>query len=873
MKKFILSILVIGLLLSLASISFASGFSDVKNTKYESAVDILSTLGIINGYSDGTYKPNNTVTRAEMAKLIIVSLDKEQASEALKNDSKFSDVKKGGWSTGYINYAANQGIIKGYPDGSFMPNSPVTYAEEATMLLRTLNYTKELESKKYPTEYMTTANDAGLLENVTANSAKDGAVRGNIAIMVLNTLKSNVRKIVSSNTNGTVTYGNGDVFIEKNRSNFKYVKEATVYDIDFEEEELTIKDSKNNRKITVIYDEDFCGDIRELYLREVEFIYDVSKKTFMMFNIVDDYDVEVVDVDDIDSKYIYDDDNNKYDYDEVLYYNITNDDEAETAYIVLDGDKVISTILEGTPKIYIGIVENPSVTVKKNKGLSIIDDDGDSEDYAFSSSSSTKVKTGEVILYSFDNSGHIIIQERIGVLDCEAIEELTADSIKLKKENKVTLKSDTEYYVYEVPTTHDELNEIKLKEIDDEFDTAYIAKYDDVYYIIVYRDSVNADDVVSKLSVSEAKEKLQDTLKVANKYLKKESSYSVETFEPLKELAAEATTALKGTSSAAKLEMLEKKLSQAIDDLTKSTSTDKELRTAFTKLEATISDAESRKKVDYTATSYSKLETALKNAKAIKLASTTVSKIDSANTELRKAINLLVTTTANTELENAKASLKNYISKAETLLKNKADYTDSSVNKLNTALTNAKKLDQNTATILEIKTQISNLEAAIDGLTLKVLDTYKTARNNLETKYKAIIAITADSYTSESFAKFKAEVDAIKTKYKDIKDVATVETMTSANAQAEINKVNDLISKIDNAKKLLVASTLAKAREKLKTYIDQAKAIKENEWKSTTFTFKQLQTLIADAEKVYNDPSKTEADIKALISEFAINLE
>jgi hypothetical protein len=593
----------------------------------------------------------------------------------------------------------------------------------------------------------------------------------------------------------------------------------------------------------------------------------------MLFNIVDDYDVEVVNVEDIDSKYIYDDDKNKYDYDDVLYYNITNDDEAETAYIVLDGSKVVSTVLEGTPKIYVGIVENPSVTVKKNKGLSIIDDDGDIEDYAFSSSSSTKVKTGEAILYTFDNSGSVILQERIGVSDCVSIEELTTESIKLKKENKVTLKSDTEYYIYEVPTTHDEINEIKLKEIDDEFDTAYIAKYDDVYYIFVFRDSVNADDVVSKLSVTEAKEKLQDTLKIANKYLKKESSYSVETFEPLKELSAEANTAIKGSSSAAKLEMLERKLSQAIDDLQKADSTDKELRTAFSKLEATISDAESKKKVDYTSASFSKLETALKTAKAIKLSNTTISKVDSANTELKKAINLLVTTSANTELETAKTNLKNYITKADTLLKNKADYTDATVNKLNTALTNAKKLDQSIATISELKTQISNLEAAIDGLTLKVLDTYKTARNNLETKYKAIIAITADSYTAESFAKFKTEVDAIKTKYKDVKDVATVETMTSANAQAEINKVNALISKIDNAKKLLVASSLAKAREKLKTYIDQAKAIKESEWKSTTFTFKQLQTLIADAEKVYNDSSKTEADIKALISEFAINLE
>ncbi len=873
MKRFIGCLLLLTLLLMTLSISLAVSFNDVKNTKYANAVDMLTSLGIVNGYADGTYKPNNTVTRAEMAKLIIVALGKEDASEALKNDAKFTDVKKGSWAAGYINYAANQGIIKGYPEGTFMPNSQVTYAEAATMLLRTLNYTKELESKKYPTEYMTIANEAGLLTGVIASSAKEGASRGNVALMVLNTLKGNVRKIISSTTNGTFTYGNGDVFIEKTFPNLKYIKDGLVYDLDFEEEEMVIKDSTNNRKITVVYDEDLCGDIRKLYLREVELIYNTSKKEFLYFNISDDYSVATVDIDDIDNKYIYDTKNNKYKYDEVLLYSITNYEEAEIAYIVLDGDEVISVILEGTPKVYIGLVENPSITVKKNKGVSLINEDGDIEELAFSSSSSTKIKDEEVILYSLDNSGYIILHERIGVSDCNTIEELTSDSIKVKKDKKIELNSDTEFYVYEIPTSRDEINEIKLKNIDDEFDTACVTEYDDVYYIIVYRDSVNTDDVVSKLSVSEAKEALQDTIKLANKYIKKESSYSVESFEVFKEALEEANAAMKGSSSAAKLELLDKKLSQAIDGLDSSSSSDKELRTAYSKLEATISDAESKKQTDYTATSYSKLTTALKAAKAIKLSNTTVSKIDSANTELKKAINLLVTTAANTEIESAKATLKTLITKAETLYKSKADYTDASASKLNTALTNAKKLDQSTATISEIKTQISNLEAAIDGMVLKVLDTYKTARNKLETKYKAIIAVKGDNYTKESFDKFTAEVNAIKAKYKELKDVATVETMNKANAEAEIKKVNDLITKIDSANKLLVSSSLAKARERLKAYIDEAKAIKESEWKSTSFTYAQLQTLISNAEKVYNDPNKTENEIKAVISEFAINLE
>jgi hypothetical protein len=851
--------------------SFAKEFSDVKNTKFKEPVNILTTIGIIDGYSDGTYRPNNTVTRAEMAKLIIVSLGKEEASEALKNEAKFSDVKKGSWAAGYINYAANQGIIKGYPDGSFKPSQTVTYAEAATMLLRTLNYTKELESKKYPTEYMSVANEAGILKNVSANSAKDGASRGYVAYMVLNTLKGNIRKIVSTNTNGTITYGDGDILLEKTFSNYKYVKEGLVYDIDFDEGEIVIKDTKNNnRKFTAVYDNE--EDLKKMYLRKVECIYNSSNKEFLTFGFVDNYKVVTVDVEDIDNKYIYDTKDNEYKYDEVLLYNINNYGEAEIAYIVIDkSDEVISTVLEGTPNIYVGMVDDPDVTVSKNKGLIIIKPDGKSSEYAYSSKSSSKTKTGEVLIYTFDNDERVIVKERIASSDAFQIEELTSTTIKLKKKETLTLSTDTEYYVYRA--SDDDFEEIKLKDIDDEFDTAYIANLYGVYYIVSFEDSVNADDIVSKLSVSEAKEKLQDTVKIANRYLKKESSYSVETFEPLKSATEEANTALKNSTSAARLELLEKRISQAIDNLESSTSSDKELRSAYKTLQNTITDAESKKQADYTKDSYNKLSTALKTAKAIKLETTTVSKVESANSELRKAINLLVTTAANTELQNALNELKSNITKAEALYKKKDDYTTTSINSLNTALTNAKKLDQSSATLSEIKTQTNNLEVAISKLVLKNIDSYSSALKSLQTKYKDVIAIKSDSYTEDSYKKFSTEVTAIKETYKGIKDVATVETLSAAEVQNEIKKVNDLITKIDSAKKLLVSSSLEKARERLKAYIDEAKAIKEADWKSTTMTFAELQTLISNAEKVYNDSTKTEADIKPLISDFAINLE
>ena len=145
LKKLSLLLGLIAIIVITTSICFAAEFSDIKGTKFEKSVNILVDLSIVNGYEDGTYRPNKDVTRAEMAKLIIVTLGKETSANSLKGKTQFPDVVEGGWASGFINCAVSQGIIKGYPDGTFKPNNNVTYAEAATMLLRALNYTKELE--------------------------------------------------------------------------------------------------------------------------------------------------------------------------------------------------------------------------------------------------------------------------------------------------------------------------------------------------------------------------------------------------------------------------------------------------------------------------------------------------------------------------------------------------------------------------------------------------------------------------------------------------------------------------------------------------------------------------------------------------------
>ena len=104
------------------------------------AVDLLTTLGIIKGYEDGSFDPEGTVDRAEMAKMIytIRNGGNDNASAHVGNTTSFTDIS-GHWAEDYINRAAAAGWINGYADGTFRPNAYITRAEAVTLINRMLD--------------------------------------------------------------------------------------------------------------------------------------------------------------------------------------------------------------------------------------------------------------------------------------------------------------------------------------------------------------------------------------------------------------------------------------------------------------------------------------------------------------------------------------------------------------------------------------------------------------------------------------------------------------------------------------------------------------------------------------------------------------
>ncbi len=100
---------------------------------YNQEVSVLKSLGIIEGYTDGSFKSEGTLTRAEAAAIIVRLINKD--AEAEPADTEFTDVKKEHWASGYIDVAAHEGIINGQGDQTFAPEEKVTYHQFVKMLV------------------------------------------------------------------------------------------------------------------------------------------------------------------------------------------------------------------------------------------------------------------------------------------------------------------------------------------------------------------------------------------------------------------------------------------------------------------------------------------------------------------------------------------------------------------------------------------------------------------------------------------------------------------------------------------------------------------------------------------------------------------
>lgn len=178
-KKYLVGLstaaMVLGTIATGASVSAASqasspAFSDISGNSAAAAITFLAQAGIINGTGNGQYSPSAPVTREQFAKIVVGLIGKGNVAAALQNVTpSFTDAASiDSWAWGYVNVAADMGIIKGYPDGSFKPNAPVSDVEASAMLIRAIGDDQPgIVNGTWPGNYVAAAYNLNLTNGVT----------------------------------------------------------------------------------------------------------------------------------------------------------------------------------------------------------------------------------------------------------------------------------------------------------------------------------------------------------------------------------------------------------------------------------------------------------------------------------------------------------------------------------------------------------------------------------------------------------------------------------------------------------------------------------------------------------------------------------
>ncbi|WP_297211311.1 S-layer homology domain-containing protein [uncultured Flavonifractor sp.] len=172
-----------GLCLTLAVLPApASAFTDVSGDTAQ-AVEVLYSLGIVSGYSDGAYHPSEGLTRAQFCKLAVLAEGHGDQVAGSAYRTLFSDVAGGHWAAPYINLAYEEGLVSGYGNGAFGPEDAVTVGQAVTVVLHLLGYTVEDVGPFWPEDYMNLGEQLGLLDGISSDP-NHALTRGEAALLL-----------------------------------------------------------------------------------------------------------------------------------------------------------------------------------------------------------------------------------------------------------------------------------------------------------------------------------------------------------------------------------------------------------------------------------------------------------------------------------------------------------------------------------------------------------------------------------------------------------------------------------------------------------------------------------------------------------------
>lgn len=305
LKKVFTILLVFAMLVTTVGITaFAdTQFSDIADSKVEVAVDKLVAYGIITGYEDGTFRPDNQITRAEFAAIVtrMKGVADSLPTDAVTGFADLDNDSSRAWARPYVQAAVNLGIINGFEDGTFRAGEPVTYEQAVKMLVCAVGYEVVAKSEynkllatnpnnvTWSSGYIAAANKHFITKGVITAQVTQPASRGIVAVLTSNSLEvpelekdenGNLTKPEDGETQGTNITISGTV-IETYYTGLKddetglAENEITIYNSEDGEETYTLAasyaktidlDAYIGRRVDAYYD-NIEGEITSMKLR------------------------------------------------------------------------------------------------------------------------------------------------------------------------------------------------------------------------------------------------------------------------------------------------------------------------------------------------------------------------------------------------------------------------------------------------------------------------------------------------------------------------------------------------------------------------------------------------------------------------------
>ena len=183
---------------------------DIDGYKYEQDARLIIGMGIMSGYEDGTFRPDNQITRAEFVTLLMRTLGWDGES-SFGSEKIFSDMD-GHWANPYVNQANAIKVANGNGDGTFDPNAQVSHRQAITFLANAMGY-DEIAQKRggYPDGYIAVGTEIGLSKGITA--AYDAPLtRGEVTKILSNALDAET--VEMAYTKNGVSYEKGDTLLK-----------------------------------------------------------------------------------------------------------------------------------------------------------------------------------------------------------------------------------------------------------------------------------------------------------------------------------------------------------------------------------------------------------------------------------------------------------------------------------------------------------------------------------------------------------------------------------------------------------------------------------------------------------------------------------